>query len=63
MDDHKKDADVILDEEWQQQLPGNALYFIGVLVVCFVIVSHYDQAVEVSPPPSELVTEGGALGP
>ncbi|HET8570524.1 MAG TPA: hypothetical protein VFN14_01390 [Candidatus Limnocylindria bacterium] len=38
MDDHKKDADVILDEEWQQQLPGNALYFIGVLVVCFVIV-------------------------
>lgn len=27
-----------------------------------VIVSRYDQAVEVSPPPSQLVTEGGGLG-
>jgi hypothetical protein len=27
-----------------------------------VIVSRYDEAVEVSPPPSEVVTEGGGLG-
>lgn len=38
MDDHKRDADIILDEEWQQQVPGNALYFVGTLVVCFIIV-------------------------
>ncbi len=38
MDEHKKAADVILNEEWEKQIPANALYFVGVLVLCFLIV-------------------------
>lgn len=62
-------GDVVLDLQFDQQtlrlvqlstdIDGGGTGSASVLV----IVSHYDQAVEVSPPPSELVTEGGALGP
>ena len=38
MDEHKKAADRILNEEWEKEIPANALYFVGVIVLCFVIV-------------------------
>ena len=38
MKEHQEQADVILDEEWEKQLPANAFYFFGALVLCFVIV-------------------------
>jgi hypothetical protein len=38
MAEHEKDADILLDEQWEKQLPANALYFVGTLVVCFLIV-------------------------
>lgn len=38
MDEHEKQADVILNEEWEKQIPANAFYFVGTLVLCFVIV-------------------------
>lgn len=38
MEEHKKASDVILNEEWEKEIPANALYFVGVIVLCFVIV-------------------------
>jgi hypothetical protein len=38
MDEHKKTADMILDEEWEKEIPANAFYFLGVIAVSFVIV-------------------------
>jgi hypothetical protein len=38
MDEHEKAADLILDEEWKQQIPANAFYFAGSLIISFLIV-------------------------
>ncbi len=38
MDEHERDADTLLDEQWEKQLPANAFYFLGTLIVCFLIV-------------------------
>lgn len=33
----EKDGEILLDEQFERQVPANALYFVGMIVGCFVI--------------------------